>query len=89
MVPGCTGSRAPETLRRDPDSYENIWEGKPKRVAEGAIYAMEIDQAYAQNRVRAVPYDPLLSVHLVWDLGWNDSMTIGFFPAIRRRSAVH
>ena len=68
-----------ETLRRDPDSYENIWEGKPKRVAEGAIYAMEIDQAYAQNRVRAVPYDPLLSVHTVWDLGWNDSMTIGFF----------
>jgi phage terminase large subunit len=34
-----------ETLRRDPDSYENIWEGKPKRVAEGAIYALEIDQA--------------------------------------------
>ena len=68
-----------ETLRRDPDSYENIWEGKPKRVAEGAIYAMEIDQAYAQNRVRAVPYDPLLSVHTVWDLGWNDSMTVRFF----------
>lgn len=68
-----------ETLRRDPDSYENIWEGKPKRVAEGAIYAMEIDQAYAQSRVRSVPYDPLLSVHLVWDLGWNDCMTVGFF----------
>lgn len=68
-----------ETLRRDPDSYENIWEGKPKRVAEGAIYALEIDQAYAQSRVRSVPYDPLLTVHTVWDLGWNDSMTIGFF----------
>lgn len=68
-----------ETLRRDPDSYENIWEGKPKRVAEGAIYAAEIDLAYSQERVRPVPYDPAMSVHLVWDLGWNDSMTIGFF----------
>ena len=66
-----------ETLRRDPDSYENIWEGKPKRVAEGAIYALEIDQAYAQNRIRAVPYDPVMTVHTVWDLGWNDAMTIG------------
>ena len=68
-----------ETLRRDPESYDNIWEGKPKRVAEGAIYALEIDACYTQNRVRAVPYDPMLSVHLVWDLGWNDAMTVGFF----------
>jgi len=25
-----------------------------------------------------VPYDPILPVHTVWDLGWNDAMTIGF-----------
>lgn len=67
-----------DTLRRDPDNYENIWEGKPKRVAEGAIYAGEIDRCYSENRVRFVPYDPALTVHTVWDLGWNDSMTIGF-----------
>ena len=77
--PQVLESERQETLRRDPDSYENIWEGKPKRVAEGAIYALEIDQAYAQNRIRAVPYDPVMTVHTVWDLGWNDSMTIGFF----------
>ena len=29
--------------------------------------------------MRFVPYDPLLSVHTVWDLGWNDAMTIGFW----------
>lgn len=77
--PAVLEAERQETLRRDPENYDNIWEGKPKRVAEGAIYALEIDQAYAQNRVRAVPYDPLLSVHTVWDLGWNDSMTVGFF----------
>lgn len=68
-----------ETLRRDPDNYQNIWEGVPRRVSEGAIYRHEIERLYEENRVRAVPYDPLLKVHTVWDLGWNDAMTIGFF----------
>ena len=65
-----------DTLRRDPESYENIWEGVPRRSVEGAIYAKEIDKAYADGRVRPVPYDPKLKVHTVWDLGWNDSMSI-------------
>jgi phage terminase large subunit len=68
-----------DTLRRDPESYDNIWEGVPKRVAAGAIYRNEIAKLYEENRVRLVPYDPLLSVHTVWDLGWADSMAIGFF----------
>lgn len=68
-----------DTLRRDPDNYKNIWEGEPKRVSEGAIYRHEIERLYEEKRVRPVPYDPLLKVHTVWDLGWNDAMTIGFF----------
>lgn len=68
-----------DTLRRDPDNYDNIWEGKPKRVSAGAIYRHEIDALYEDKRVRLMPYDPLLKVHTVWDLGWNDAMTIGFF----------
>lgn len=62
--------------RSDPESYEHIWEGKPRRVAEGAIYRHEIDALFADGRVRDVPYDPLLPVHTVWDLGWNDAMVI-------------
>ena len=65
-----------DTLKRDPESYENIWEGVPRRSVHGAIYAKEIDKAYAEGRVRPVPYDPKLKVHTVWDLGWNDSMSI-------------
>jgi phage terminase large subunit len=64
--------------RADPDSYMHIWEGQPLRVAEGAIYRHEIDALFADNRVRDVPYDPLLPVHTVWDLGWNDSMVLLF-----------
>ena len=60
-------------LRED---YEHIWEGKPRRVADGAIYRYEIESLYLDGRVRDVPYDPLLPVHTAWDLGWNDAMTI-------------
>jgi phage terminase large subunit len=60
------------------EDYEHIWEGKPRTVAEGAIYRHEIQAIYAENRVTRVPYDPSLPVHTVWDLGWNDAMTIGF-----------
>jgi len=58
------------------DDYAWIWEGRPRRVAAGAIYRHEMEQLYFDERARDVPYDPLLPVHTVWDLGWNDSMTI-------------
>ena len=60
----------------DPESYDHIWEGKPRRVAAGAIYRHEIEAMYADGRVCDVPYDSILPVHTAWDLGWNDAMTI-------------
>lgn len=60
------------------EDYEHIWEGKPRRVAEGAIYRYEIEALYEDKRATRVPYDPTLPVHTVWDLGWNDAMTVTF-----------
>jgi len=65
-----------ELLARDPDAYKNVWEGECRSAVEGAIYAKEVAQLYEQGRVRPVPYDPLLPVHSVWDLGWNDQTSI-------------
>lgn len=59
----------------NPD-YENIWEGNCKAAKDGAIYANEIREAQENGRVTNVPYDPMLKVHVVMDLGWNDSMSI-------------
>jgi len=59
----------------NPD-YENIWEGNCKAAKDGAIYANEIREAQEQGRVTNVPYDPMLKVHVVMDLGWNDSMSV-------------
>lgn len=59
------------------EDYEHIWEGKARRVAAGAIYRYEIESLYHDQRAGMVPYDPRVPVHTVWDLGWNDAMTIG------------
>ena len=59
----------------NPD-YNNIWEGECKTAVDGAIYANEIREAQEESRVCNVPYDPELKVHVVMDLGWNDSMSI-------------
>ena len=56
--------------------YMNIWEGECKSAVDGAIYADEIRAAHEEGRIVNVPYDPMLKVHVVMDLGWNDSMSI-------------
>lgn len=65
-----------DTLRRDPKGYAQIWEGKCLPAVAGAIYYDEVAKAEAEGRIRNVPYDPMLKVHVVFDLGWNDAMAI-------------
>jgi phage terminase large subunit len=61
--------------KTNPD-YANIWEGDCKAAVDGAIYANEIREAQENGRITSVPYDPMLKVHVVFDLGFNDSMAI-------------
>jgi phage terminase large subunit len=61
---------------RDPEGYETVWEGKCRPAVEGAIFRKEIEAMTRDKRFRSVPYDPLLKVHRIWDLGWNDLSSI-------------
>ena len=70
----------------EPEEYQNVWEGDPIRSVPGSIYARQMAQMYAENRVTLVPYDHRLKVHVVQDLGWSDAMSVGFFQ--RRISEV-
>jgi phage terminase large subunit len=72
-------------LARDPESYRNVWEGECRSAVEGAIYAKEVSALYESGRVRPCPYDPLLPVHTVWDLGWNDQTSIAL---VQRASEI-
>lgn len=59
-----------------PKEYQNIWGGKPMVVADGAIYAEEFQEMVDQHRINLVTHDPMLKAHCIFDLGWNDAMTI-------------
>lgn len=64
--------------RTSPADYDCVWEGNPRTVVEGAIYAREVTAMIESRRVRPVPYDPNLPVHTIWDLGWNDQTSVIF-----------
>lgn len=70
--------RMVESGARKREDYDNIWEGMCRPTVEGAIWANEIEKCIEQGRVCRVPYDPLLLVHSVWDLGWN-VMAVGMY----------
>lgn len=70
----------------DPKGYDNIWEGKCKPAVAGAIYYDEVQKAEEEGRVCHVPYDPLKKVHVIFDLGWNDAMSISLVQ--RSASAI-
>lgn len=65
-----------DCLRDNPTDYPNIWDGKCRTAVVGAIYGREVTQVVEDGRYRPMPYDPRLPVHTIWDLGWNDAMSI-------------
>lgn len=86
----------PHLLTNDPN-YKHFLDGLPDGLREawrdgswedpvikGAYYTKELDQARREGRIRSFPFDPKLKVHTVWDLGIDDSMSVGFY----QRTAV-
>lgn len=72
----------------NPEDYPNIWEGECKTAVSGAIYAKEVSESIRGGRICNVPYDPSLRVHAIWDLGWNDAMTIIMAQRVRSEIRV-
>lgn len=66
-----------EAMRlKAPADYAHIYEGECRPAVEGAIYYNEVSQMRSQGRVCNAPYDPMLKVHVVCDLGFNDYMSL-------------
>jgi phage terminase large subunit len=63
----------------DYDEYEHIYLGRPKEIADGAIYKAEFEQIKRENRICKIPYDPNLPVYTSWDLGILDPTAIWFY----------
>jgi len=64
-----------EALRKDmdPEEYAQEYECSFDAALKGAIYAEEINLVFAEGRVRPELYDPNLTTHVVFDLGFTDA----------------
>ena len=68
---------AREKMKREaPDDYAHIYEGECRPAVEGAIYYHEVSKLKSSGRLGNVPYDPMLKVHVITDLGFNDFMAL-------------
>lgn len=69
--------KARETMQREkPEDYLHIYGGQCRPAVEGAIYYNEVSELKRSGRLCGVPYDPMLKVHVVCDLGFNDYMSL-------------
>ena len=81
--------RLAEQMRdEDFDSYEHVYLGKPKEIADGAIYKAEFEQIRKDNRICKVPHDPNLPVYTSWDLGILDPTAIWFYQIYGKENRV-
>lgn len=69
-------------LTQPEEDYRNIWLGQCRSAVVGAIYAKEVAAMVKEGRICRVPYDPMLKVHTVWDLGL-DTTSIGLVQSSR------
>lgn len=70
------------------EEYDQEWFLSPHAAIKGAYYAKQLAAAYREHRIRAVPYDPALPVHDVWDLGKGPNMSIGMFQRFGRQVSM-
>ncbi|HET9868673.1 MAG TPA: phage terminase large subunit, partial [Nitrospira sp.] len=68
---------AREKMQREaPEDYAHIYGGECRPAVEGAIYYKEVSALRASGRLCNAPYDPMLKVHVIVDLGFNDFMSL-------------
>jgi phage terminase large subunit len=69
--------------KRDYESYLTVWEGKVRRVIQGAIYAKEIERAQREGRISGmVEVDRSKPVDIGVDLGRADMTTLWFMQQV-------
>lgn len=61
------------------DEYNQEFMCSFEAAIKGAYYAKELAEARKQGRIKLVPYDPALKVHLVSDLGVGPNFATGFY----------
>jgi phage terminase large subunit len=61
------------------DEFNQEWYCSFEAAIKGAYYAPQIAKARQDGRIKSVPYDPDLPVHIVSDLGVGPAFATGFY----------
>jgi len=64
--------------RRDMDAYLNVWEGHPRQMLEGVVYAKELRRADLEGRITRVPWERSIPVDVTFDLGRANNTALWF-----------
>ena len=70
------------------EEFDQEWYCSFEAAIKGAYYARQLAQARTDGRIKIVPYDPVLKVHTVWDLGVGKNLAIGFYQRTRNETRM-
>jgi phage terminase large subunit len=69
--------------KRDYNAYLTVWEGRTRKVLEGAIYAKELEQAHRDKRISPnIRLDRSKPVDISVDLGRADTCCLTFWQQV-------
>ncbi len=71
-----------DSLNKEPDQYQHIWEGEYATVLAGAYYAQALAIARNEGRIGRVARDPVLPVRCAWDIGLRDATAIWVYQLV-------
>jgi phage terminase large subunit len=80
--PSVLAAERDDLMSRDHDSYLTVWEGHCRQALDGAVFAKEIREATAADRITRVPWETTKPVHTFWDLGKSDNTAIWFVQVV-------
>jgi len=64
------------------DEFNQEWYCSFEAAVKGAYYGTQLAAARQQGRIKLVPYDTVLPVYAVWDLGVGQNLAIGMYQRI-------
>jgi phage terminase large subunit len=64
------------------EEFDQEWYLSPTAAIKGAIYGQQLSLMRQQGRIKLVPYDPALKVHIVLDLGVGQAFGAGFYQRV-------
>jgi hypothetical protein len=64
------------------DEFNQEWYCSFEASAKGAYYATQLAEARKNGRIKHVPHDPGLKVHIIVDLGVGQAFSAGFYQRV-------